>query len=76
MFIAAIVAGTFFEESMRTPTGATVGNAGDNAINVYGMIGSLWRDYYRWWLGVFMGLSAVRFLFLFIKAKRVKSKLA
>ena len=75
MFIAATVAGNFYEESLRPPTEANVGNASDNAINVYGMIQSLWRDYYRWWLGVFVGLSAVRFLFLFIKVKWMKSKL-
>jgi ABC-type multidrug transport system permease subunit len=76
MFIAATVAGSFYEESMLPPSGAGVGNARDHAVNVHEMIRSLWRDYYRWWLGVFMGLSAVRFLFLFIKSKWFKSKLA
>jgi hypothetical protein len=75
MLIAATVAGFFYEQSMRVPADADVGSGAGISINFHGLIQSLWRDYYRWWLGVFMGLSAVRFLFLFLNRMRVKSAL-
>ncbi len=48
-------------ESSQAPL--STGTAGElEAVNVQGIIFQLWRDYYRWILGAFIVLSAVRFL--------------
>ena len=58
--IAAVVGG-YAWESAQAPV-LSGGEDSQQAVNVQGMIIALWRDYYRWVLGAFVGLSAVRLL--------------
>ncbi len=71
VLVAATVAGSAYEASLRP----LISGAGDPnvAINVAEMTKALWRDYYRWWLGVFIGLSGLRFLMLFVARRARKS---
>lgn len=65
VLVAATVAGSAYEASFRPPPEPGAGDP-NAAINMAEMIKALWRDYFRWWLGVFVGLSGLRFLILFI----------
>lgn len=66
VLVAAAVAGSVYEASLRPPSEDPGVGDPNVAINMAEMIKALWRDYFRWWLGVFVGLSGLRFLLLFI----------
>ena len=71
--VAAVV-GHYVWESSQSPL--STGAAGElEQINVREMILHLWRDYYRWVLGAFIILSAVRLLLvLFFGRARLKAR--
>lgn len=46
--------------------GDSVSQPNFNEINIKQMILTMWNGYYRWWLLVFVGLSALRFMIVVI----------
>jgi hypothetical protein len=69
--IAAVVGHYVWESSQQAPP-VSSGEGSQVAVNVKEMVAALWRDYYRWVLGAFAGLSVVRLLIVlaFHRAKR------
>jgi hypothetical protein len=39
-------------------------------VNVQGIVLALWRGFYRWWLGAFIGLSIIRLLIVIVMHRR------
>lgn len=72
--IATIVAFDSWERTHLVPTTQSIEGLADE-VNVKGMLFDLWSAYYRWWLCVFVGLSALRFLVLFILS-RMKNRVS
>ena len=72
-FIIAFIAAAMAENASTTRLlGGEGGNNPGNfdSINFWEMILSMWHTYYRRWLLIFLTLSAVRFLVLFILNRR------
>ena len=63
--IAAVV-GHYAWESAQDVSRLSGPEGSQVAVNVREMIIALWRDYYRWVLGAFVGLSAVRILIVLV----------
>jgi len=70
--VAAHVAGYAYEASFSSLYEARAANL-NTAYDLREMFGALWRVYYRWWLGAFIGLSGLRFLVLFL-VRRLRNR--
>jgi Na+-translocating ferredoxin:NAD+ oxidoreductase RnfD subunit len=59
-------------ESSRQVSALSGGEGLQSAVNVREMVAALWRDYYRWVIGAFVGLSSIRLLIVLAvhRAKR------
>ena len=69
LFIAAAVAeNASMTQLLRGGVVSDVPNP--DAINIRQMILSMWHGYYRLWLLIFLGLSAVRFIVVFFIRRR------
>ena len=71
-FVIAFIAAAVAENALTSRQSGIAGINQPNfdEINIRQMILSMWDRYYRWWLYIFVGLSAVRFLVLFILSRR------
>ena len=72
-FIAATIAYSVFEGAQRGShmIGVDEQTAHTVEINIVSLILSMWKNFYRWWFGVFIGLSALRFLIIYL-SNRIK----
>ncbi len=53
----------------------SAGEGSQSAVNVREMVIALWRNYYRWVIGAFLGLGGIRILILLV-VDRIKQVLA
>ena len=72
VLVAAAVAGHAYEAAFSSLYEAGVANP-NTAYNLREMFKALLGTYCRWWLGVFIGLSALRFSILFL-VRRVRNR--
>ena len=71
----AAAAGHYAWESAQQVFGMSGGESSQSAVNVREMEIALWRDYYRWVIGAFLGLGGIRILILLV-VDRIKQVLA
>ena len=66
--VAAVV-GHYALENAQSVSAVSGGEGSQVAVNVREMVVALWRDYYRWVLGAFVSLSAVRILIVLVLSR-------
>lgn len=72
--IAAVVGHYAWDSSEAYLVTGSAGNAvagsGGNEINIWQMVLHMWRDYFRWILGTFLALSAIRLVVVLFLARK------
>ncbi len=71
----AATAGHYAWESSQQVFDMSAGEGSQSAVNVREMVIALWRNYYRWVIGAFLGLGGIRILILLV-VDRIKQVLA
>jgi hypothetical protein len=71
----ASVVGHYAWESAQRASVLSSGEGAQVAVNVKEMVIALWRDYYHWVPGAFLGLSVVRLLMVLV-SNGVKKEIA
>jgi len=72
--VAAVVGHYAWDSSQALyPHYLGTGSGGD-AINIREMVMQMWRDYFRWILGTFIALSAIRLIVVLSLARKLHAR--